>query len=164
MSLHCYEDNSTHSDYYLIWDESDGEWYKDEALFCISQFKLGKTYKYFAKDNNVETEDETLETYTDQFGQVTTASNAPDCFWICENDTDGVNFNSFVENQFDADTLAQISEDPEYITTKANKKYGNVMSCVGEASDISDYYWEYWTYNPKLTEKEVMNTIAEFAK
>ena len=37
------------------------------------------------------------------------------------------------------------------------------MSCVGEASDISDYYWEYWTYNPKLTEQEVVDIIAEFA-
>ena len=41
MSLHRYEDNSTQSDYYLIWDETDGNWYRDEPIFSISQFKLG---------------------------------------------------------------------------------------------------------------------------
>jgi hypothetical protein len=52
MPLHRYEDDNTKSEYYLIWDETDGDWYKDAPMISISQLKLGKTYKYSAKKKN----------------------------------------------------------------------------------------------------------------
>ena len=46
---------------------------------------------------------------------------------------------------------------------KVNEEYGNVFSCVGQSmpSDISQAYWEYWTYDPGLSEEEVVEMIGE---
>lgn len=164
MPLYSYEDSENGKPYYYIWDEAIAKYSWDEPVFHISEIELGKSYKYSSKDNNVLTRNRTLKVIADDFGQIATASKEPDCYWAFESNKDGVVFNTFIEEQFDSETLAQIAEDLEFMSTKANEKYEKVISSVGAAmpSDISQAYWQYWTYNPELSEEELVDIISEF--
>ena len=44
-------------EYYELWDESDGDWYKDAPLVRITKLKLGKVYTDYDKSRQIQEED-----------------------------------------------------------------------------------------------------------
>ena len=57
MPLHHYNDKGK-KEFYLIWDESDGDWYKDPPLVRITKLKLGKTYTDYKHEVVIEEEED----------------------------------------------------------------------------------------------------------
>ena len=45
MPLHRYDGNEG-SEFYLIWDETVGDWHKDEAALIITKMEVGKIHEY----------------------------------------------------------------------------------------------------------------------
>ena len=56
MPLHHYNDKGK-KEFYLMWDESDGDWYKDAPLVRITKLKLGKVYTDYDKYRQIQEED-----------------------------------------------------------------------------------------------------------
>ena len=59
MPLHYYDDRDRKGkEFYLIWDESVIDGYKDPPLLRITKLKLGKIYKDYDPRNETEEEEE----------------------------------------------------------------------------------------------------------
>ena len=94
----------------------------------------------------------------DEFGQTATFRNPPPCYWFYwdKNVSDG---------GFDLPSRSEeILEDPDLFTDWANLKYPNSFSLVGESihSEISEWFWDCYTYNPMLSKAEVLDIMREY--
>ena len=93
----------------------------------------------------------------DEFGQTATFRNPHPCHWLYWdiNVSDGPCLPSNSED---------ILEDPDLFTDWANSKYPNSFSLVGEYidSDISEWFWDCYTYNPMLIKAEVASIMGEY--
>ena len=56
MPLH-HHDNKNNKEFYLLWDQSDGDWYKDAPLFRITKLKIGKVYKDYDGYRQIQQKD-----------------------------------------------------------------------------------------------------------
>lgn len=58
----------------------------------------------------------------------------------------------------------EIFEGPDNFNRWANSKYPHSFSLMGEYMDteISEAFWDCYTYNPKLTEEEITRIMHEF--
>lgn len=160
MPIHSGADSENREAYY-IWDDSISKYSYDPPIFRILKMAMGKNYNYpsyDARGNKIA-----HKVLVDDFGQFATSLKGPAYYWAYESHSEGVVFNSFVENNVDADTLSQIAEDLERITEKVNAKNEKTLSYVGDAIPCcaSQAYWQYWTYNPELSEDEVVNILSD---
>lgn len=94
----------------------------------------------------------------DDFGQPATFRNPPPCYWfyIDKNASD---------SGFDLPSDSEdILEDPDQFTDWANSKYPNSFSLVSEYidSEISEWFWICYTYNPMLSDAEVLDIMREY--
>ena len=62
--------------------------------------------------------------------------------------------------------MYSIATCPDEFYVWADKKYPNYFSCVGEIpeTEVTECFWEAFTYNPKLSEAEVTRIMHEFVE
>ncbi len=88
---------------------------------------------------------------------------SPCCwFYLDKNVSDGPGFLSAL----DSESLDNILENPDQFTDWANWKYPNSFSLMSEFidSEISEWFWICYTFNPMLSEAEVLDIMREYLK
>lgn len=120
---------------------------KDEFRFL----EENEEYKFYADSSPV-----------DEFGQTATFRKPSSCYWwyIDKNTNNAPAFLSKLNHQ----SIDALLKDPDQFTDWANWKYPNSFSYVGETmdSDISEWFWDCYTHNPRLTEQEVLDIMCEY--
>ena len=98
----------------------------------------------------------------DDFGQIAIFRVPPPCFWWY---MDYKESDSPVFLQLLDDSEYDILEDPDIFADWANVKHPGLFSYVDEDyhySCVDDWFWRCYTYNPSLTEEEVLDIMREF--
>ena len=102
---------------------------------------------------------------TDEFGQKATFRRPPKCFisYMDKNESDGLELPEGLDD-VPEEVFEDVFEDVEQFTDWGNLKYPNSFSFVYEDldSDKTEWFWECYTYNPKLSKEEVINLMRKY--
>jgi hypothetical protein len=150
-----YEKDGTFKDYGTIWDLSE-IYYVDTAQVTDTEFRFrmwNTEYKLY------------IDNYPmDDFGQIVTFRNPPACYWFYFERGDNCvpDFISKYDPHLEDDQF----EEPDTFTIRANSKYPDSFSVVSEFldTDIGQDFYICYTYNPKLTKKEVLKIMRELGE
>ena len=152
-----YYDNDGFVDFETIWDI---DWITPTEILQVTL----NEFRYIDKSKEYRLYSDSFP--EDDFGQIATFRNAPICCWyyldnIC---TDGINIPDEIFDSYNDKLNDNIYCDPYGFMDWANEMYPDSFSVVYEIPDQEKTHllWEAYTYNPKLSEKEVIRIMVEY--